>query len=200
MVIAGVVDTDRSSVSYREMGCKDSKMLTPHQREALEPKIRKSAKEIGIVEISAKEIDSLRKVISLNEVEAKKIAELILALKQKPDKIIIDCPDTDPAMFLDRLRKFLGPDFNAVLEHKADVNYPIVSAASIIAKVRRDERIAELDRKYGPLGSGYPADPITQEFLKRYMDEHGKLPPFARKSWDTSKRLADERLQSKLEG
>ena len=199
MTIGGVVDTEKSEVSYHEMGCRDSKMLTPKRREELDKKIRNSAKEVAVVEISAKEIDSLRKIMSLNEIEAKKMAELILSLKTKPDRVIIDCPDTEPRRFLQRLRKYLGPGFNAIIEHKADVNYPLVSAASIVAKVRRDEWVKKTARRYGLIGSGYPADPVTQEFMKRWLEDKGKLPPFARKSWDTSKRMESELLQSRLE-
>lgn len=198
MIIGGVIDTEQSEVSYREMGCKDSKMIAPKKREELDKKIRNAAKEVAVIEISAKEIDSLRKIMSLNEVEAKKVAELIQGLENKPDKIIVDCPDTEPKRFLNRLRKYLGPEFDAVVEHKADVNYPIVSAASIVAKVERDNWVKKTEAKYGPLGSGYPADPNTQEFLKKWFEEKGKLPPFARKSWDTSKRMESEKLQAKL--
>jgi len=198
MVIAGVVDTERSQISYKEMGCKDSKMLEPKRREALAETIRKNAREIVSVEISAQEIDRLRSIMSLNEVEAKKIADLISSLKSKPDRIIIDCPDTEPSRFVDRLRKYLGPDFNAVAEHKADVNHPIVSAASIIAKTERDAKIQEYAKKYGEIGSGYPADPITQKFLESYYQEHRKLPPIARKSWDTSKRFIAAKEQASL--
>jgi ribonuclease HII len=198
MVIAGVVDTERSQISYKEMGCKDSKMLEPKRREQLAESIRKNAKEIVSVEISAQEIDKLRSIMSLNEVEAKKMADLISSLKNKPDKIIIDCPDTDPSRFIERLRKYLGPEFNAVAEHKADVNYPIVSAASIIAKTERDAKIKEYAGKYGEIGSGYPADPVTQKFLETYYAEHHKLPPIARKSWDTSKRFIAEKEQASL--
>lgn len=200
MIIAGVVDTEQSEVSYREMGCKDSKALTPKRREELAVKVRKTAKEIAVIEVPASEIDSLRKVISLNEVEAKKIAELIMSLKTKPDKIIIDCPDTDPKKFINRLRKFLGPDFNAIVEHRADVNYPICSAASIIAKDEREKWVEKIKKKYGDIGSGYPADPLTQEFLGKYLEERGKFPAFVRKSWDTSKRLLEKRLQFTLSG
>ena len=198
MTIGGVVDTEASDVSYREMGCKDSKLLTPKRREELDKKIRNSAKEVAVVEISAKEIDSLRKIMSLNEVEAMKMAELIQSLKNKPDKIIIDCPDTEPSRFLQRMRRYLGPDFTAVIEHKADVTYPLASAASIVAKVRRDEWVKKTEREYGLIGSGYPADPATKKFLNNYFEENAKLPPFARKSWDTCKRLLENKLQANL--
>jgi ribonuclease HII len=198
MVIAGVVDTERSQINYKEMGCKDSKLLTPKKREELYKIINESAKEIISIEISAGEIDRLRSIMSLNEVEAKKIADLILSLKEKPDKIIIDCPDTEPKRFLNRLRKYLGPEFNAVIEHKADVNHPIVSAASIIAKVNRDNKIQEYKKMYGNIGSGYPADPVTQKFLETFYAEHEKLPPITRKSWETSKRFLAKKEQSTL--
>ncbi len=198
MTIAGVVDTEQSEVNYREMGCKDSKDVPPKKREELAEKIRKTAKEIAVIEISAKEIDSLRKIMSLNEVEAKKIADLIISLNVKPDKIIIDCPDTIPENFINRLRKFLGPDFNAIAEHKADAKYPICSAASIIAKDEREKWVERTKEKYGEIGSGYPADPITKQFLRQYFEETGKLPPFARKSWDTCKRIIEAKLQSNL--
>ncbi len=198
MTIAGVVDTDRSQVNYKEMGCRDSKELAPKKREELYPVIKENAKEVVSVEISADEIDSLRSIMSLNEVEAKKMADLIMSLDSKPEKIIIDCPDTEPSRFLNRLRKYLGPDFNAVVEHKADVNHPIVSAASIIAKVDRDRKINEYKKKYGEIGSGYPADPTTKAFMETFFAEHGKLPPIARKSWETSKRFLASKEQSKL--
>ncbi len=199
MVIAGVVDTDRSQVNYKEMGCKDSKDLTPKRREELYDVIKANAKEIVSLKISADEIDQLRGIMSLNEVEAKKIADLIMSLETKPDKVIIDCPDTEPSRFLQRLRKYLGPEFDAVVEHKADVNHPIVSAASIIAKVDRDRKIEEYKKKYGDIGSGYPADPVTKAFMETFYREHGKLPPIARKSWETSKRFLANKEQSTLD-
>lgn len=199
MIIGGFMDTERSGISYKEMGCKDSKLLSPQKRQELKAKIEKTAKEFHYISISAEEIDSLRKIMSLNEIEAKKMAELILSFENKPDKIIIDCPDTEPSRFLQRMRKYMGPDFEAIIEHKADENYPIVSCASIIAKTERDDKIKEMEKVYGVMGSGYPADPKTKDFLKNFYAEHGKLPPIVRKSWDTIKRLENSKLQSKLD-
>ena len=173
-------------------------MLSPSRREELADKIRKVAKEVHFVEIPAKEIDGLRSIMSLNEVEAKKIAELVLSFKEKPKRIIVDCPDTDTSVFVRRLHKYLGKEFELVVEHKADVNHPIVSAASIIAKVERDKVIERLKKRYGEIGSGYPSDPLTQKFLNSYFEEHGKMPPEVRKSWDTSKRIEDKKYQRKL--
>ena len=198
MMIAGVLDTDRSNIAYSEMGCKDSKMLEPGERERLSEKIRKRAKEIRFVEIPADEIDFLRATISLNEVEAKKIAELVGLFDEKPDKLIIDCPDTVPANFLRRLQKYLGPGVNAVIEHKADVNHPIVSAASIIAKVERDKSVRKLEKSYGPLGTGYPHDPLTIKFLEKCFADSKKFPPCVRKSWLTAQAIKDREFQKTL--
>ncbi len=73
--------------------------------------------------------------------------------------------------------------------NKADKLIPIVSAASIIAKVIRDTIINELHREYGDFGSGYPSDPRTIRFLKNWVREHGDLPPIVRRSWSTVKKI-----------
>ncbi|MCD4740000.1 ribonuclease HII [archaeon] len=200
MMIAGVLDTERSSIAYSEMGCKDSKLVPPEKREKLAENIRKRAKQVNFVEISAKEIDFLRSTISLNEVEAKKIAELVGLFDPEPEKLIIDCPDSIPANFLKRLHKYLGPNINAVIEHKADYNYPIVSAASIIAKTERDASVRKLEQQYGLLGTGYPGDPRTKKFLRDCFAERGKFPPCVRKSWETAKAFYDKKNQKTLEG
>ena len=64
-----------------------------------------------------------------------------------------------------------------------------VAAASIIAKVERDRRIEELAKQFGRIGSGYSHDPLTISFLQKWMRSHRQLPPFARKAWDTNKRI-----------
>ncbi|MCW4027390.1 MAG: ribonuclease HII, partial [Candidatus Bathyarchaeota archaeon] len=67
--------------------------------------------------------------------------------------------------------------------------YPIVSAASIIAKVKRDTAIASLRKQHGDLGSGYPSDPKTIEFLKKWIKTRGSYPEFVRKSWKPARRI-----------
>jgi ribonuclease HII len=198
MILGGVLDTENSSITYSEMGCKDSKMVAPKKREELNEKIRKTAKEARTVEVTASQIDFLRASISLNEIEAKKIGELVQSFDEKPDKVIVDCPDTQPKKFERRLHKYLGTDYEFVIEHKADVKYPIVSAASIIAKVERDRLIKQLEKRYGPLGNGYPHDELTIKFLKDYFAENKKFPSIVRKSWMTAKTMKEMHLQKKL--
>ncbi|MGZ4850241.1 MAG: ribonuclease HII, partial [Candidatus Bathyarchaeia archaeon] len=78
--------------------------------------------------------------------------------------------------------------------------YPIVSAASIIAKVERDREIDSLKSEYGDFGSGYLTDSKTMIFLKKLLEKNGDYPSFVRKSWKPAKRAKSEQgtLQMKL--
>ncbi|MBU0761453.1 MAG: ribonuclease HII, partial [Candidatus Altiarchaeota archaeon] len=68
--------------------------------------------------------------------------------------------------------------------HKADDKYAEASAASILAKVERDRDIEKLKDIWGDFGSGYPSDPLTQDFIRK-LREKGAYPDFIRKSWST---------------
>lgn len=193
MIIGGVLGDERK---FKLLGVRDSKELTPEKREFLAAKIKRSAKEIHAVEIPAGMIDELRRHMSLNELEAMKMAELIDLFSEKPGKIVIDCPDTIPKNFLKRMKKYIDTGVKIVAEHKADKNHPSVSAASIIAKTERDKKIREIEKECGiKLGNGYPHDPHTIKFLKECCREY---PHFVRKSWDTSKRIKESRGQKTL--
>ena len=182
-----------------EFGVKDSKLLTAKQRESQLPEIKKLVNEFLTVKILPQEIDSLRNWKSLNEIEAMRIGALLNALKEKPEIVFIDAPDIKAENFAKRIKKYI--DFKTILrsEHKADVNYPIVSAASVIAKIERDAAIAELSKSIGEdIGSGYPHDPVTISFLKEWVHKNNALPDFARKSWQTSQDCLDKKFQKKL--
>ena len=112
--------------------------------------------------------------------------------------MFFDSPDSIEKNFTLRIRNYLSFDCIIKSEHKADLNYPVVSAASIIAKVERDNEIKKLAEKYGAIGSGYPGDEVTVKFLKNWMEENNSLPDFARNSWDTSRRALDKKFQKKL--
>jgi ribonuclease HII len=83
-----------------------------------------------------------------------------------------------------------------IAEHKADVKYPAVSAASILAKVTRDRAIQKIQEGVPePIGSGYPSDPVTVEFLKNNFKKYRDI---FRKSWMTYQVLHKEKGQRKL--
>ena len=64
----------------------------------------------------------------------------------KPQKAIIDCPDRNPDKFREFLLGNLKLEVELVLEHKADLNYPTVAEASILAKVTRDNIIEKMKK------------------------------------------------------
>jgi ribonuclease HII len=105
------------------------------------------------------------------------------------DDVLADAADTDEARFGRRLRDAVaeaGTAVDVTAEHGADETHAIVSAASVVAKVERDRRMAEIDAKYDrEVGSGYPSDPTTRAFLADYVDEYGELPVCARATWAT---------------
>jgi ribonuclease HII len=119
----------------------------------------------------------------------------------KPDLVYVDAADVKAERFADNLRRQYAktsPDHAKKIEiismHQADAIYPAVSAASIIAKVRRDELIEELKKEWGvDFGSGYPSDPKTKEFLLKWGKEHrGEFPDIVRKSWQTVENIRKE--------
>ena len=63
----------------------------------------------------------------------------------------------------------------------------------------RDDHVASLAETYGAVGSGYPSDSATREFLREYVSEHGELPDCARASWKTSEDVLAAAEQSALD-
>jgi len=133
--------------------------------------------------------------MSLNEVEAMVMADILEASKAK--KAFIDLPDPTAAGFSKRIRKYVNTaGIELVMEHKADTKYPVVSAASIIAKTVRDKRVREIEEKYGvEIGTGYPHDERTIAFLEKFASDY---PPEVRTSWSTARRH-EAKKQKRLE-
>ncbi|MBS3081235.1 ribonuclease HII [Candidatus Pacearchaeota archaeon] len=195
LIIAGVMIEEGEE--YKIDGVKDSKLLAHKKRIELDKKIKENS-EFLIIDVSPKEIDDfiLNKKINLNWLEAHKQAEIINELT--PDIAIIDCPSPNCNAFEKYLRNLLvNKIVKLVVEHKADVKYPTCSAASIIAKVRREERMHEIQNKYGDTGPGYSSNPITQEFIKENWEKH---PDIFRKSWITYKNHEKMKHQKTLQG
>ena len=111
----------------------------------------------------------------------------------RPDIAYVDASDVLEDRFKQHILESLPFKVEIISEHKADRSYPIVSAASIIAKVERDKEIAELAKKYGDFGSGYPTDPKTISFLKQCLDSFDEYPAFVRKSWKPAKKARSEK-------
>jgi ribonuclease HII len=110
--------------------------------------------------------------------------------KLHADQAFLDAADVDAARFAGRVRTASKTSMKLVAEHKADERHHVVSAASILAKVRRDASIRELELRLGcRIGSGYPHDQDTIDFLSNWVREKRELPPCARHSWATAQRI-----------
>ncbi|MHA2281025.1 MAG: ribonuclease HII [Promethearchaeota archaeon] len=197
LVLCGVCFKE-SDLSYlSQIGVKDSKKLTAKNRSRLAKLIKESCHSFKVIVVSPKEIDQREeKRITLNKLEELKMAEIIRELK--PDSIYIDAVDVNETRFTQSILNLLNYSPKEIIsKHKADDLFPIVSAASIIAKDKRDTLIEELKVKYGNLGSGYPSDSRTIDFLRAWIRKHQKIPPFARKTWDTIKKIVDEEFANR---
>jgi ribonuclease HII len=194
MVIAGV--GVKSPDVFLDIPVKDSKKLTPATREALYTQIKKRCR-IATVVIEAHEIDAFRLEMTMNAVVARAHAEVIR--KISPDIAYVDACDVNSVRYGQTVKEYVGGPCEIVSEHHVDDKFPVVSAASIIAKVTRDRAITKLAKTYGNIGSGYPSDPDTVHYLTTYIDEHTCPPPIARKSWKTVISMIAKKEQSSLQ-
>jgi len=200
MVIAGVAAPKEKLRQLKLMGVKDSKLLSPRSRVTLASRIKEVVSNCAHVDVAPLEIDGVvhkgRRLERLNLLEAKCMAKVIIQLR--PDVAYVDASDVLPERYGNTISEMIPFKVNIISEHHADRNYPVVSAASILAKVRRDELIENLKNEYGEFGSGYVTDPVTMDYLRRWFKEHGDFPPIVRMSWKTIDKLIQDSLQSKL--
>ena len=196
-LVVGVVYAGDDS-ALKAIGVKDSKKLTPKRREAMYDEILSAADHWCTVIISSEEIDEQRKRLSLNEIELNMFAEG--TSKWKADSVYADCPDVNESAFSLRLSALLGNDVEVIARHKADDTYPIVSAASIVAKVTRDRMMEDIHREFGTdVGSGYPSDHYTMDFIHDWIAKNGKAPPHVRTSWEPVREMLSQRKVTRLD-
>ncbi|WP_457549910.1 ribonuclease HII [Archaeoglobus sp.] len=194
LVVCGVMCDEETVELLKDMGVKDSKKLDRAKREELYNVI-KSLCKVEILKISVEDLNRLMECMSINEVLKRAYVEIIKSLRTKV--VYIDCPDVNVERFKHEIEERTGVEVFA--SHKADEIYPIVSIASIVAKVERDFEIDKLKKIYGDFGSGYPSDRRTIEFLSSYLREHKSFPPIVRKRWKTLKRLTTHTLSDFFE-
>ncbi|MFW9769096.1 MAG: ribonuclease HII [Candidatus Thorarchaeota archaeon] len=200
LVICGILIDPEKIPELEKIGARDSKTLSPSRRLTLNKKIRSITRRVQIRAVSAAAIDQLRKRTTLNEIEVTEFVSVIKSLK--PQKVYLDAADVNAKRFGNKIGDLSGiTALGAVIvsEHKADSKFPIVSAASILAKVERDRIIEELHMKYGDFGSGYPSDPKTISFVRNLFEKGLVLPPIIRQSWDSVRKIRESVEQSTLD-
>ncbi len=185
MIVCGVVCEDSELEKLERLGVKDSKKLRPERRKELAEEIKKIC-EVCLIKITPEEIDRSENINDLLRESYIRIVERL-----DPDLVIVDSPDVKPERLGEFLRRMTGKD--VVSKHRADEEYVIVAAASIVAKVERDAEVDRLKMEYGDFGSGYASDPKTISSLKEWI-RSGRIPPIVRKRWRTIDRLSQQSL------
>jgi len=174
----------------------DSKTLTEYQREILFTKM-KNTKYVGwMVEVLDADELSMKMLklskINLNTIShdaAITLIRRVLAKGIKLKEIFVDTVGV-PSKYQAKLEQ-LFPDIEITVSKKADSLFPVVSAASICAKVIRDHRLKNWKFKEQRLeishnfGSGYPSDPTTKRWLQQNLDPVFGYPSLIRFSWKT---------------
>ena len=210
-MVAAAVFADPDSLPS---GIDDSKRLSAARREALDAAIREAdGVAVGLAFVDPAEID--RPDTDMNTLTVRGQARAVRAAFaahdpggsdepaasiDEPARIVADAGDTSEERFARRLASHLSgentsdtgagpvPAVDVAAAHGADEADPVVGAASVVAKVARDERMTAIDAEYPDyegVGSGYPGDSTTRAFLREYVADHGAVPDCARRSWST---------------
>jgi len=184
MCVACVALKKTDLPGLKKLGIKDSKKISKNKREVLAVHI-KTISSWHVLEVSAQMIDELRKVMTMNEIVLRAHAQVIE--KIVPDEVFVDAADVNALRFGSNLKKLLACSPQITSEHHADVKYLVVSAASIVAKVTRDDLMRDIEEQLGcTIGSGYPSDQKSRAFvayaLKRQDESMMRV---IRHSWKT---------------
>ena len=147
--------------------------------------------------VSSKEISQLmtrRSPISLNVIAFDATVAAVQAVLDAGVRVTRAFVDTvgDPERWRQKLSRVFNDRIDFVVEKKADATYPVVSAASIIAKYLRDASVEfgtlfeePHIRAAGPhvLGSGYPGDPKMKAWAETHVDKVFAYPSCMRFAW-----------------
>jgi len=195
LVLAGVM-LEEKEINKKLKEADDSKKLTKKIREELYKKFIKSTTN-KIIIVEPPEIDEAleSQELNLNWLEAHKTAEIINELN--PDEAHIDSPSPNLEKYEGYLRNLLNnKGINLVVGHKMESKSKLVAAASVLAKVTRDNEMEEIEKKYGKVGPGYTSNKVTQKFLEENWEKH---PEIFRKSWISWKNHKSKKEQKDLD-
>jgi ribonuclease HII len=185
MVMACVALRPRKAALLTRAGVTDSKSFAgdkAHEsRLELLPRILELADHIAVMVVDVAEIDRRCRENGLNRLEQERAAFMI---SRAPVARRIVCDGERLFRPLQARWPHLEALDNGELQHAS------VAAASIVAKVRRDQLWQKICRRYAPefgeelvaAGGGY-ANLHTRTFLRAYIKRYKRLPPEARRSW-----------------
>ncbi len=182
-------DTDK----IRNTGAKDSKTMSRSARNIAYEKIMKTADAVEYIIIDSLKINEMMEHMTLNEIEFIYAIELLNHAKAP---CIVDSFDVLEERCTMKLSEGSGKD--VMCKHRADSIYPAVSAASVVSKVIRDGEMDRISKRFAGIGSGYPSDPRTIEFLRRSIKDKIDISSIVRTHWETYKKIFAETAQEKL--
>ncbi|KAK6090930.1 hypothetical protein P3W45_000175 [Vairimorpha bombi] len=164
---------------------RDSKVLTDKRRRYIFDKLK--GRNFAYKALHPAFITSqMESLVNLNNISWYCVFELISLVVEKYSNIegiyidaIGDCS---------KFKSFLQTKFDHefFIEPKADGKYPVVSGASIVAKVVRDDKLLEFGLH---IGSGYPSDPITKNWLSKSCNKVFGWGECVRYTWGTAKNI-----------
>jgi len=185
MVVAMVIIEESGTRELVRIGAKDSKCFgsgpAAHKNRCVVARnIRKISRKVSTTAVSPQDIDEF----GITHAELAAIASLVRRIPKGITGIMY--VDANGGMsrktFLGHLTNHLGhrPSLRLVYKPRAEKRYPVVAAASVVAKVCRDRSVWKLLGRRDV--SGYP-NRATAQFIRKYFTEHTCLPPGTRKSW-----------------
>ncbi|XP_021911363.1 ribonuclease H2 subunit A [Carica papaya] len=174
----------------------DSKTLKEEKREELFEQLQADESLGWAVDvIDPKELSAkmLRKnKINLNEISHDSAMDLItkvLNMGVLLTEVYLDTVGDAEKYKMKLTERF--PSIKFCVSKKADSIYPVVSGASIVAKVTRDRALREwvleetAENMHRNFGSGYPGDPGTKAWLEHHKHSVFGFPSLVRFSWGT---------------
>ncbi|ONK57136.1 uncharacterized protein A4U43_C10F16980 [Asparagus officinalis] len=174
----------------------DSKTLKEEKREELFENLKVDnciGWEVDVIdprELSAKMLRKLK--VNLNEISHNSAIGLVRRVINMGVLLTEVYVDTvgDAEKYQIKLSEIF-PGVKFVVSKKADSLYPVVSGASIVAKVTRDRALRDwvpdetADNMHTNFGSGYPGDPETKAWLEHHKHSLFGFPTLVRFSWGT---------------
>jgi len=199
MIFGACLVEEAREMDLRTLGARDSKKLSPARRVALRGVLEDEVLAWRTVSFAPSDMETT----SLNELG--KRAAVSLCLELRPDVLVIDAPVAPAGIpsYISDLRRRLdeggATEVEIVAENGADDTHPCCSAASIFAKTTRDTTLAALEEQAGEaLGSGYPGDARTVDYLRRTWARHRQFPAFVRTRWSTVRNIVAAERQGHL--
>lgn len=202
LVVASFSVPEDKIDQIKSLGVKDSKRIDAKKRIQLFHDILNLQGKYFFKILTPSFLNKEMKKYNLNQIELFAFRDSIMGLKVPIKKIYSDSCDVDSNRFSFNLKELLGQEYSNskfIVSHKAEDKYPIVAAASILAKVKRDELVKKIETEARvSFGSGYPSDPKTRKFLEDYYKLHNSFPDYVRKEWKTLTNIKNSIAQKKL--